>query len=365
MRRFANDRVQGLMRTLGFNDETALESKMVSRTIEGAQTRVEGYNFDMRKHVVEYDDVINRQRETIYRERDRILRSTNLGPTILAMLDDEVAALVAEHTAGEHHDEWNLDGLRAQLAAMIPTLTDADLRFLDEARDAEAIVAQLDETVARALRARSARATGEEGMTVLERLVMLRVIDSLWVEHLTAVDDMRRGIGLRAYSQREPLNEFKIEAYKMFDELKSTIRHDVTHTIFRVSIQQQPAQQRPMARNVTEGRAPVGDTAGDGRRGGAAAMAPATGPRASRRGRDRRSAATTPAGAAPARSTRSATAPDRAASLASFATPPPRLRDASLCAPAHTSTAFGLIRRVPDRPVRPGRQRWRKSSRTS
>ncbi len=259
MRRFANDRVQGLMRTLGFNDETALESKMVSRTIEGAQTRVEGYNFDMRKHVVEYDDVINRQRETIYRERDRILRSSDLGPTILAMLDDEVARLVADHTAGDHVSDWNLDGLRAQLVSMVPTLTDADLAFLDDVREPEEGTRQLTETIAEHYE-RKRTTTGEEGMTVLERLVMLRVIDSLWVEHLTAVDDMRRGIGLRAYSQREPLNEFKIEAYKMFDELKSTIRHDVTHTIFRVTIQQQPAAPRPMARNMTEGRAAVGAT---------------------------------------------------------------------------------------------------------
>jgi preprotein translocase subunit SecA len=89
---------------------------------------------------------------------------------------------------------------------------------------------------------------------------MLRVIDSLWVEHLTAVDDMRRGIGLRAYSQRDPLNEFKIEAYRMFDELKATIRHDVTHTIFRVTVQQHPPHPRPMARNVVEGRAAVAGT---------------------------------------------------------------------------------------------------------
>ena len=101
--------------------------------------------------------------------------------------------------------------------------------------------------------------TGEQGIGILERLVLLRVIDSLWVEHLTAVDDMRRGIGLRAYSQRDPLNEFKIEAYRMFDELKSTIRHDVTHTIFRVTVQAQPPAP-PVARNVTEGRAPVGGT---------------------------------------------------------------------------------------------------------
>jgi preprotein translocase subunit SecA len=256
MKRFASDRVQGIMKTLGFTDDVALESRMVSKTIEGAQTRVEGYNFDMRKHVVEYDDVINRQRETIYRERDRILRSEGLAPTIEAMLDDEVAALVAEHTAADHPDEWNLDGLRAQLAAMVPSLTDADLSILTDARDQDAMTERLTDLVRERYERKRAE-TGDGQIDILERLVLLRVIDSQWIEHLTAVDDMRRGIGLRAYSQREPLNEFKIEAYRMFDELKGTIRHDVTHTIFRVSLQQQPVQPRPMVRNMTEGRAAV------------------------------------------------------------------------------------------------------------
>jgi preprotein translocase subunit SecA len=258
MRRFANDRVQGIMRTLGFDDDTALESKMVSRTIESAQSRVEGYNFDTRKHVVEYDDVINRQRETIYRERDRILRSSDHGPTVEAMLEDEVAGLVAQHTAGDHHSDWNLDGLKAQMGAMVPSLTEADLRVIDDAREQGALTEALMELVRERYERKRAE-TGEPGIGVLERLVLLRVIDSLWVEHLTAVDDMRRGIGLRAYSQRDPLNEFKIEAYRMFDELKATIRHDVTHTIFRVTVQAQP-QQQAMARNVIEGRAPVGGT---------------------------------------------------------------------------------------------------------
>jgi len=256
MRRFANDRVQSIMKTLGFTEDVALESKMVSKTIENAQTRVEGYNFDARKHVVEYDDVINRQRETIYRERDRILRSSVLGPTVQAMLDDEVAALVAEHTAAEHFADWNLDGLRAQLVTMVPSVTDADLAFLDDAREVEQVVERLTELVRERYERRRAE-LGDERIGVLERLVLLRVIDSLWVEHLTAIDDMRRGIGLRAYSQRDPLNEFKIEAYRMFDELKATIRHDVTHTVFRVTVQQQQPPPRPMARNIVEGRAPV------------------------------------------------------------------------------------------------------------
>jgi preprotein translocase subunit SecA len=244
MRRFASDRVQSIMRTLGFNDETALESRMVSRTIEGAQTRVEGFNFDTRKHVVQYDDVINRQRETIYHERERILRSDDLAPTVLAMLDEEVRAVVAEHTAGEFAAEWNIDGLKARLLAMVPTLDQQALAGIDDLVDTEQMTAALGELAEEAYR-RKRSEVGDEGMLVLERLVLLRVIDSLWVEHLTAIDDMRRGIGLRAYSQRDPLNEFKVEAYKMFDELKSTIRHDITHTVFRVTLTREPVQRRP------------------------------------------------------------------------------------------------------------------------
>jgi preprotein translocase subunit SecA len=255
MRRFASDRVSSIMGRLGFDDEMALESGMVSRTIEGAQTRVEGYNFDARKHVVQYDDVINRQRETIYHERERILRSHDLSPTILAMLDEEVRGLVLEHTAGDAHD-WNRAGLKASLTTMVPTLPASTLAAIDEATDANLLADTVMDAVADAYDAKR-RETGEEEIGLLERIVLLRVIDGLWVEHLTAVDDMRRGIGLRAYSQRDPLNEFKVEAYRMFDELKATIRHDVTHTVFRVSVtrDQQPQQRQP--RRMTEGRIDV------------------------------------------------------------------------------------------------------------
>ncbi|HET9877923.1 MAG TPA: preprotein translocase subunit SecA [Candidatus Limnocylindria bacterium] len=254
MKRFASDRVKSIMQRLGFDDETALESGMVSRTIEGAQTRVEGYNFDTRKHVVEYDDVINRQRETIYHERERILRSSDLSTTITEMLGEEVSAQVATHTAGDHPDEWNREGLSQLLLTMVPTLEPAALAVVDELNEPERMSALLADAVAEAYD-RKRTELGAEAAGVLERLVLLRVIDSLWVEHLTAVDDMRRGIGLRAYSQRDPLNEFKVEAYRMFDELKSTIRHDVTHTIFRVTVNREPVPQQRIARNVTEGRA--------------------------------------------------------------------------------------------------------------
>ena len=154
--------------------------------------------------------------------------------------------------------------------------------MLDETREPGAVAEQLTELVRDRYERR--RAEIGEQVGILERLVLLRVIDSLWVEHLTAVDDMRRGIGLRAYSQRDPLNEFKIEAYRMFDELKSTIRHDVTHTIFRVTVQQQPAQPRPMARNVVEGRAAVGASSSAAGAATATAVASGNGASAARSG---------------------------------------------------------------------------------
>jgi len=268
MRRFASDRVQGLMKTVGFTDDMALESGIVSRTIEGAQTRVEGYNFDLRKHVVQYDDVINRQRETIYAERDHVLGSADLSGTVLQLVEAEIRATVGEMTSDDA-TEWNREALRAQLSGMIPTLTGAELAVVDEARDAEPLA---DELVALAEThyQRKRDDVGEQAMASLERIVLLRVIDGLWVEHLTAVDDMRRGIGLRAYSQRDPLNEFKVEAFRMFDELKVMIRRDVARTIYRVTVVRQPAPG-PAAR-MMESR-PDMNRAGSTAAGAAAAAA--------------------------------------------------------------------------------------------
>jgi preprotein translocase subunit SecA len=266
MRRFASDRVQGIMQRVGFTDDMALESGIVSRTIESAQTRVEGYNFDLRKHVVQYDDVINLQRETIYEERDHILRDPDLSGTVLSLVEAEVRSLVAEHTAGDPM-EWNREGLKAQLTAMLP-LTVPEAEVIDSARDAGDLADEVVTAVETHYGHRREE-LGEEAMAALNRIVLLRVIDGLWVEHLTAVDDMRRSVGLRAYSQRDPLNEFKVEAFRMFDELKAMIRRDVARTIFRVNVVRQPtaapAQRMVESRpDLSGGRSPaaVGAAAG-------------------------------------------------------------------------------------------------------
>ena len=239
MKRFASERVTGLMERLGLEDDVAIESRLVSRTIESAQSRVEGFNFDIRKRVVEYDDVINKQRETIYEERDKVLHNEDLAETVQTFLDDEIAALVETHLVGEDPTEWNLEGLSAALVAMGLTGEGTTPDELWELRSRDAIATHVRDLADEKLAAKAAE-VGEEDWKMVERMVLIRTIDSLWVEHLTELDDMRRGIGLRGYAQQDPLNEFKREAFELYDELRGLIRHGVASSIFRVTVTRQP-----------------------------------------------------------------------------------------------------------------------------
>jgi preprotein translocase subunit SecA len=261
MKRFASERVAGLMERLGLEDDVAIESRIVSKTIESAQSRVEGFNFDIRKRVVEYDDVINKQRETIYAERDKVLRNEDLTETVRAFLDDEVDALVGQFVGGPAPDDWNVEGLEAALKAMGVEgegTTEEDLWALG---GSEAVAAHLHDLIDAQLERREAEVG--ENWALVERFVLLRTIDSLWVEHLTELDDMRRGIGLRGYAQQDPLNEFRREAYRLYEELSGLIRHQVASTIFRVTVTQQPPQQ-PTGMATSAGGAGAAATAGGG-----------------------------------------------------------------------------------------------------
>ena len=244
MKRFASERVAGLMERLGLDDDVAIESRLVSRTIESAQTRVEGYNFDIRKRVVEFDDVINKQRETIYAERDKVLRNEDLTETVDAFLGEEMDALLATYCAAEIPDDWNMDGLAAALHAMGLEGPGTSEDELWEIGGRAALSGHLRDLADAKLEEKSAE-VGAEDWQMIERLVLLRTIDSLWVEHLTELDDMRRGIGLRGYAQQDPLNEFKKEAFNLYDQLGELIRHQVATTIFRVSVVRQPATPTP------------------------------------------------------------------------------------------------------------------------
>jgi preprotein translocase subunit SecA len=230
------------MERMGLDGDVALESRLVSKTIESAQSRVEGYNFDIRKRVVEYDDVINKQRETIYAERDKVLRNEDLTETVRDFVDQEIEALVHQHLVGETLADWDFDGLSHELQQMGLNGHDVEAQTLAEIGVREDLIEHLREVVDSTLEQRE-QDLGEEVWAQVERLVLLRTIDSLWVEHLTELDDMRRGIGLRGYAGIDPLNEFKREAYKLYEELRGFISKQVANNIFRVQVQQAPASQ--------------------------------------------------------------------------------------------------------------------------
>jgi preprotein translocase subunit SecA len=246
MKRFASERVAGMMERLGLDEDSYIESGIVGKTIESAQSRVEGFNFDIRKRVVEFDDVINRQRETIYAERDKVLRNEDLTDTISAFVDDDVDELVGRHL-GAPNDAPTEDGLAGLLADLVRMGIGPDHVDLDELLDldsAAAVMEHLRGITDDMLDARE-KEVGPEAWSQIERFVLLRTIDSLWVEHLTELDDMRRGIGLRGYAQQDPLNEFRKEAFQLYEELSGFIRHQVASTIFRVTLQRVPDPNAP------------------------------------------------------------------------------------------------------------------------
>ena len=249
MRRFGGQSIAGLMERLGVEEDIPIEHNLVSRAIANAQVKVEGYNFDLRKHVLEYDDVVNQQRGLIYDQRKLILREPELKPIIMDMIQDQVDALVSLHLGAEHRDDWDLTGLYAAVRGFFPLPAGQDPRHWDKLTRDE-IAEGLHQAAERAYEEREAQ-LGAQTMRQLERLVMLHTVDNLWIHHLTALDELREGIGLRAYGQRDPLVEYKREAHEMFAELTDNIRHDIAYGIYRAQlVRQEVPRQREMRTNA-------------------------------------------------------------------------------------------------------------------
>ena len=236
-RRFGGDRLKGVMEWAKFDDDQPLEHSLLSKSIEQAQVRVEGYNFDIRKHVLEYDDVVNTQRNVIYAQRRKILSEKNLKPIIMDMIADEIHGLVAQHTPGSI-DDYDLSGLMIAARGLIPlpaSLTPDDWRDLKP----DALEEQLTERAEKAY-AEKGKQLGEV-MPQAERITLLRAVDNHWVRHLTDLDALREGIGLRAFGQQNPVVAYKREAAETYDDMLASIRSQVARDIYRV----QPAQSAP------------------------------------------------------------------------------------------------------------------------
>jgi preprotein translocase subunit SecA len=237
MRRFGGSRIAGLMDRLGLEEDVPLEHGLVTRSIENAQEKVEAYNFDIRKHVVEYDDVMNRQREVLYNERRLVLNQDSQRPLIMGWLEEELSALAAEHLSGESGEERDWEGFRKAVSTIFPLPDDFD--FGRSGLTHEAIVSSLIELADGIYDEREREFEAQFGpgaMRQIERSYILQVIDRHWTQHLTAIDDLREGIGLRAYGQRDPLVEYKREAHEMWESLLDLIHQQVVHNIFHVQV---------------------------------------------------------------------------------------------------------------------------------
>ncbi len=301
MRRFGTDRMAGLMGRLGMDDDMPIESAMATRMIEQAQSKVEGFNFDVRKNVVEYDDVIAAQRDVIYRDRRAALEHQDLHPRMLEMIEREVKRIVESHTTANLPEDWDLDGLVRQVEGWHIAIPDdvfpEQLNRLRRSQLIEQVVAlalaAYAEKEAQLVKAADEYHAAEPGafyMRQFERAVTLQVVDALWMDHIDSMDVMRSGIGLRGVAQRDPLVEFKREAYAAFEQLKLAIEQHIVDLLFRAGVQIQvpePPQQEALPRNLQTNTDKIAALSGQAKTAGA----PPTRPRPLRPGNGRAKAA--------------------------------------------------------------------------
>ena len=244
MRRFAGDRIKGLMGLVGLGDDTPLENRMVTKSLEGAQVKVEGHHFETRKHLLEYDDVLNNQRQVIYAKRREAIVSENLEQTILDMVQQKVTDLVKYSLPGKEQDDWDTEGFLEELRVALPLPSDLDSEEKLLRLDRKVIEKRLLEHTQSVYGERK-EAMGPENMKAMEKLLMLRSIDAHWVSHLTSLNDLRQGVGLHAFGQRDPLVMYKTEGSRMFQELLKRIERDVVHSINYASISASPGPRAP------------------------------------------------------------------------------------------------------------------------
>lgn len=235
LRIFGSDRISGIMDKLGMEEDEPIEHTMISRAIENAQRKVEGHNFDIRKHLLEYDDVMNKQREVIYRQRREVLGSDDVHEVVTDMLP-EMASMVAGEFAEPRipSEDWDWAGVSERMSALFGFSADwseEEKKDLDLSTLSDLILAALEERYAK-----REQEIGDVNMRHLERVVLLQIVDHHWKEHLLNMDHLKEGIGLRGYGQKNPLDEYKKEGFNMFGEMISTVKTQTVSTLFRLQL---------------------------------------------------------------------------------------------------------------------------------
>jgi preprotein translocase subunit SecA len=233
MRLFGSQRIGSVMERLGIPDDQPIEHSLISKSIETAQKQVESQNFSIRKHVLEYDDVMNKQREVIYAERNRILDGNDLHDQVLDIIGEVVAEVVARYTQkNTYAEEWDWKGLHESLSALFPyklKQEELDMHSLSQ----DELTVMLQDQAEEAYLSRE-KELGAEILRELERWVMFQIVDARWREHLNEMDYLKEGIGLRAIGQRDPLIEYKAEAFDLFQNMISGIKEDFVRYIFHL-----------------------------------------------------------------------------------------------------------------------------------
>jgi len=248
MKLFGSDRIAGAMERFGMEENVPIEHPLITRAIENAQKKVEQYHFNIRKQVLEYDDVMNKQREAIYTLRRRILEVKDLKQKVYEMMDQMIKSYV-EAFIPERSAEGDMEGLKKALSEILPV----DYGNLDGYRDRQSMTEAIEKAFKDAYEAKE-NYVGGQAMREIEKLVMLKEIDGKWIEHLHNMDVLREGIGLRAWGQRDPLIEYKIEGYKMFQEMMDAARQEIVSMIFRVQVVKEGEEEQVLRkREVTYG----------------------------------------------------------------------------------------------------------------
>ena len=254
MRRVGSDRVKGLLDKLGLPDDEPIENGMVSRSIESAQTKVEGWNFDSRKYLVQYDDVIAGQRAVIYADRQRILAGEDVNEIIANMIHEELTDIARSHLADDYADNWDVDGLLKAMQAIFPVPSHFSEEYI-RAQKKEDLIQEISDEADLAYEAREEQ-YGLEVIRQAERFFLLSIIDRRWIQHIDAVDELREGVQLQSAGQRDPLVEFRKTASSMFADLQATIRHEVVHVIYQFEVQVHTPPPPPSISIVPGGASP-------------------------------------------------------------------------------------------------------------
>ena len=243
MRLFGSEKILGIVESLGMDDEMNIEHALLSKSIENAQKKVEGRNFDIRKHVLQYDNVMNKQREVIYSQRRKVLMGDSIKDNVVEMIKDIVSDAVATYTVGsEYPEEWDLKGLGDFLhTVFLPRNAISQEKLLSFTR--EELTEELT-NIALNIYEKQEQQFGEEAIRELERVILLKVVDTKWIDHIDAMDQLREGIGLRAYGQQDPVQAYQMEGYDMFLQLINSIKEDTVRYILNAKVGNLPEREQ-------------------------------------------------------------------------------------------------------------------------